>query len=212
MPTRRRPVPVLVIAILQLVFGGFGVVCGLCGAVGSLAGDPSKWGGQFGAQTDPAPAKLQELNKQIEEQKVPAAKAYHVINQVLNWVLSFLMIASGLGLLAMHSWARWLAVGYAALSLLLHCVVAIYTIAFLNPAMQEAFQQMPVQDQQRLQPILTVSLVVAYAMVFVMPIYPIAVLVVMLLPSTGRAFQPQRREPEHDAEEFDERQDEDNRY
>ena len=209
MPQRRRSVPVLVIAILQLIFGGVGLICDLCGAVGMAMGDNAAFAGQLGGgQQDPTSAKLKELTKQMEEKKVPGQKVYQTTNVVLNFVLSLMMIASGLGLLYMQSWARWLAVGYACLSLALHCLVIVYTFAFINPAMQEALQQMPAQDRQKLEPIMTAVSLGTYAVACAVPIYPLVVLTMMLLPSTGRAFQSPRSERFDEGEEFDDRDDE----
>jgi hypothetical protein len=216
---KRRPVSVLVIAILQLVIGGLGIVCGLCAGAGSVAGDNPF---QAGAANNPEQVKLKELTKKLEEKtkeiqerKVPAKRAYEIGNQVLNWVLSIAMVLSGIGLLKMQSWARLLAILYAVVSFLHKVVVAIYTFAFLNPAHQEALEQIPAQDRQTLGPIMTFALIFAGIMVFVTMIYPLVVLIVMVLPSVTRAFRPRDREREfaeedereayRDSGEFEER-------
>jgi hypothetical protein len=186
---RRRPTSVLVIAIFQLVFGGLGMVCGACALVGAAAGD----GQQFqmpGAPKDPDQEKLEKLIQQVEDKDVPGKKAFDIGDQVVNWVLAIALIASGIGLLKMQSWARALAIIYAIVSVLEKIVGLIYTFAFINPALREALQQMPAEDRTKVEPFVTLGIVGGPVILFVMMIYPVIVLIVMLLPSVARAFRP----------------------
>jgi hypothetical protein len=207
--SKRRPTSVLVIAILQLVFGSLGIVCNACAAVGSGIGEnPAFQGGGANAEQvkmNEAAKKLEEKTKEIEEQKVPGMRAYEIVSQVMGWVLSVAMIISGLGLLKMQGWARGLAIVYAIVSLLHKIVIAVYTFAFLNPAMQEALQQIPAEDRKTLETITSFTFIVANVVVFATMIYPFAVLVVMLLPSVGRAFRPY--DPDRDLGEAEDRED-----
>jgi hypothetical protein len=206
----RRPTSVLVIAALQLVIGGIGIICSACGAAGSAIGDKAAF--QGGGANNPdqvkmqeATKKLEEKTKEIEEQKVPGKRVYEIVNQVMGWVLSIALIVSGIGLLKMQGWARALAIVYAVVSLLHKVVIAIYTIAFMNPAAQEALQQIPAEDQKTLEMITNFAFVFTYVLIFGTMIYPIIVLIVMLLPSVARAFRPY--DPDRDLGGADDRED-----
>jgi len=206
----RRPTSVLVIAILQLVFGGLGIVCGICGAVGSgFQDNPAFQGGGANnadqAKMKEAAKKFEEKTKEIEEKKAPGLHVYEVAAHVMGWVLSVAMIVSGLGLLKMQRWARGLAIVYAILSLLHKIVVAVYTLAFLNPAAQEALQQIPAEDRKVLETITNFTFILGDVLIFVTMVYPIIVLIVMLLPSVARAFRPY--DPDRDLGEAEDHED-----
>jgi hypothetical protein len=201
---RRRPTSVLVIAIFQLIFGGLSMICGACQAVGAAGGD----GQQFqmpGAAKDPDQEKLAKLTKEVEEKDIPGKKAVNIGGQVLDWVLAIAMIASGIGLLKMQSWARVLAIGYAIISVAHKIFGVIYLFAFVSPAMKDAVQQLPADDRTKLEPFVTLGIVVAAVTMFVMMIYPVIVLIVMLLPSVAHAFRPY--DPDRDLGEVEDHED-----
>jgi hypothetical protein len=54
----RRPTSVLVIAVLQLVFGGMRIICGACALAGSGMGDQAAF--QGGGANNPEQVKMQE--------------------------------------------------------------------------------------------------------------------------------------------------------
>jgi hypothetical protein len=108
----------------------------------------------------------------------------------MGWVLSIAMIVSGLGLLKMQGWARALAIVYSIVSLVHKIVVAVYTLAFLNPASQEALQQISAEDRNALEAITNFAFIFADVVIFVTMVYPLVVLIVMVLPSVARAFRP----------------------
>jgi hypothetical protein len=159
-----------------------------------MGGNPPFQGGGANnpdqAKMQEAAKKLEEKTKEIQEKKVPGMRVYEIVSQVVGWVLSIAMIVSGLGLLKMQGWARALAILYAIVSLLHKIVVAVYTLAFLNPASQEALQQISAEDRKALEVITNFAFVFADVVIFVTMIYPIVVLIVMLLPSVARAFRP----------------------
>jgi hypothetical protein len=134
--------------------------------------------------------KLTKLTEDLQEKKAPGVHVFRIGTIVFDWTLTFMKIGSGIGLLKMQSWARWLAIAYAVLSLLLKVVVVIFSFAFLNPVAQEAFEQLPAANRQPIQPIMDFASAFAHVVPFIMMIYPFAILVVMLLPSVARAFRP----------------------
>jgi hypothetical protein len=147
-----------------------------------------------------------EVTEQVHVERIPLYRAYSVTNRVLSTLFCIILLAAGIGLLLMQSWARWLSVGYAVLSILANLAVFVYTVAFFMPADQEAFRRLPPQsDQERLA--YNIANVVAPAGPCVMMLYPAVVLVVLLLPSVGTAFRPPRRRREvyeDEPEEYDE--------
>ncbi len=194
---RPRPTALTVIAILNLVFGGLGLVCfGISGVMQLTGGQRALT--RLGTPEQQAQQQRQqfrhEIEQQVNEQRVPLYRLYSRTNAVLNTLFSLALVASGIGLLCLQPWARWVAVGYACLSILLQVVVIVYTVAWMLPAEQEVMRRMPPQnDQERMA--YNIAQVAAPGCPCGMMLYPGAVLLVMLLPSTGEAFRPPRRQP-----------------
>jgi hypothetical protein len=221
MPRRNVPAAVMVIAFMHLIFGGLGVICLGCSGVMDLAGGQKALAG-MGTPEQQRQAEAQkrrnEVTEQVHAERVPLYRVYSTTNRVLSVLFSIAMVASGVGLLYLQSWARWLSVGYAVLSLLANLVVLVYTLAFMNAADAEAFRRLPPQTEQEQMAYNIVRS--AGPLISVLPAalaaYPAAVLVVMLLPSTGRAFsgrgagkRRRRRHDEEDDEDPDDYEDED---
>jgi hypothetical protein len=190
---------VLVIAILHLVFGGLGLLCTVCGGLMDLAG-AQKALAQAGDAQQQQMAQQQrrkEVTERVHMERIPLYQAYSVTNRVLSTLFCIVLVAAGIGLLLMQSWARWLSVGYAVLSILTNMGVFVYTIAFFIPADHEAFRRLPPQSDQE-QLAYNIANVVAPAGPCVMMLYPAVVLIVLLLPSVGAAFQPRKRRRRED--------------
>jgi uncharacterized protein involved in cysteine biosynthesis len=186
---RRRPTAVTVIAILHLVFGGLGLLCGICSGILDLAPTQTQAGSSSPQASQQA---RKEITEQVLSQRVPLYRAYTIGNRVSGLLTSVLLVAAGIGLLQMQSWARWLSVVYAVLSLLVNLVGFVYTVAFFTPAYAEVFRQLPPQnDQERMAS--DIARVTGPAIPCLVMIYPVAVLIVMLLPSVGAAFRPRKK-------------------
>jgi hypothetical protein len=192
---RRRPTAVLLIAVLHFVFGGLGLLCTVCAGVMELTGTQQALA-NAGTPGQKHQAELQarrkEVSEQVHEERIPLYRAYSVTNRVFNTLFCVLLIASGAGLLRMQSWGRWLSVVYGVLSILANLAVFVYTIAFFMPADQEVFRRMPPQNDTE-HMAYNIAMVVAPAGPCAMMVYPVAVLIVMLLPSVGAAFRPPKR-------------------
>ncbi len=198
-----RPAGVVTIAVLHFVFGGLGLICGTCGAVVELGGGQNKILEQMGAN-DPEVKKAQEHEKQREEiaekfldQKAPWHKTWTVVEAVLTFALSLTMIVAGVGLLGMKSWGRWMSVLYAVVSIATTLFTVYYAFSYAVPAQQEAVRQMPADDPQEKQGEEWGLKIGPYVPLLFL-IYPSIVLLVMLLPSTGKAFSEDRGEDEDD--------------
>jgi uncharacterized protein YneF (UPF0154 family) len=185
-----RTTPVLVIAICHFVFGGLGLFCNVCSGVGRLAGDANPLR-QLADQNMRDKAERQQANERIKAVKLPGYRFYTSFNVVMSWVLSAAMVAAGFGLLNVKPWGHWLSTGYGIASILCGLVVLFYGIFYLNPLEMELLRNNPPPaglNQQQTKEILEAVGPLASAGPCCLMIYPIAVLVVMFLPSTLAAF------------------------
>jgi hypothetical protein len=186
----RKSVParVTVIAILHFVFGGLGVLQGICaGAMMAVGMHPIFISG--GPRGTREREFFQEMQSAIE-----SAPAYHLAqytNLAGDLLISVLMVVSGVGLLRMRPWGRFLSILYAILSIGIKVFALIYALGFSLPAINK-FMEMHPQSAQEVQLIfilLKMIAVITPVILLVYMIYPITVLIIMLLPSTRAAFQ-----------------------
>jgi hypothetical protein len=207
---RPRPAAVVVIAVLNLVFGGLGLFCTVCGGVMSVAGGDRALTKMADAEQQRR-AEAQRHRSQITERiraKYPLYRVYSVGNQVVTVLFSLALVASGIGLLYLQSWARWLAVGYAVLSILANLVDCVVNLVFLMPTEMEAFRAVPpANDQERIA--YQVAQVVAPGMPCVLMLYPAVVLILLLLPSVGRAFRYEPRRARERRRDYEDEEPED---
>src|SRR5262245_36924889 len=95
-----RPTSVLVIAILQFVFGGIFLLVVLCSGASQMSG-----GNPFGARGGGAQAKMQEdMQRDMEkaiEKRLPNHKAIGAVILVLELAICGMMIGGGVGLVQM---------------------------------------------------------------------------------------------------------------
>lgn len=198
-----RPASVLVIAIFHFIVGGLGLVCGICGGVQMAAG--GQLGGFAGAQ-DPKQKQLQvDLEKQLNE-KLPHNKLITGMNLGIGFVFSAVLIAAGFGLLNMQAWGRLLSLAYAGLSLMHKVFMAIYNLAFALPATREVFKVLKANlGPQERQAAPMFDFIETFATIgvtvdpFIRMVYPVAVLIIMLLPSVAAAFRNDARLEDYDA-------------
>ncbi len=137
----QRPVGALVIAILNFVFGGFGLMGIVCGGlyvlfvviVLSVAPIPPPPPGQPDPMGPPR-LLLEEL------QAIPGFIPYVAISAIQSFVMPFLLLISGYGLVKMRPYGRSLAIFYAILTLVIVLCNAAYTLAFFNENFVNAYQ------------------------------------------------------------------------
>src|SRR5262245_6550476 len=105
---QERPLSITTIAILHFVFGGLGILFGICGGITLAAGGGSQnWfmsSGGPSANQDQMQKMQQDLQKAIEGG--PAYQAVQIGNLVLDLAISVTMIVSGVGLLQLRPWGR----------------------------------------------------------------------------------------------------------
>jgi hypothetical protein len=191
---RTRPTSVTVIGILNLIFGGLSLLCGVGLIALQLAGVESMLT-NFGTRNtgnNPQIAKQKELEKDLSrftDETDPTWLRYASSAQGL--VLSLLLIISGIGLLLMQAWARALSFVYAALSILSHVAHLVYLIAVTLPAAQPILKQISARgpDEQVLAGLMNFGMYVELAVPIISLVYPAIVFMVMLRPNVAAAFR-----------------------
>src|SRR5262249_41870247 len=114
------------------------------------------------------------------------------------------MLASGIGLLKMRGWARWLTIGYACYNILSTILSVIYQVTYVVPAMDEFIAKeaqkpnLPPGQGAGLNMAGSVTAAAAFFPLLLL-VYPAALLIVMYLPSIRAAFAGL---PERPAEEL----------
>jgi hypothetical protein len=136
MAASKRPTVILVFAILNIVFSSIGLLASLC-CVG-----PMTVGLLFiGNITPPAGASQNEVQAFTKLQPFLGEIAgFMGVSLVVGLVLATMLLASGIGLLGMKPWARWLSVIWAVASIFTNIGTQAYSIGVLQPRM-EAFQK-----------------------------------------------------------------------
>jgi hypothetical protein len=203
MPRNRRPTSILVMAIINIVFGAFTLICGICagGSVAVLAAFSSQPPGGV-----PNPAL--EIPK-LMDQEIPGWQTIEIGRSLLLLLLGVILIVAGIGLLKMQVWARWLCVLYAVLSTFLTISYLIFQLAFALPAMDRVNAKIEKQQppgvvvakppgQSAGESIGSRFGAVAGAVISLA--MALANVVVMLLPPVGAAFAPPRRRRSRDDE------------
>jgi len=183
---RQRPVAVLVMAILNFVFGGLGLLCLTCGAIGFLAAAsllksiPAPSGG------GPNPAA--EITGMFDS--IPGYIPYMITTTILGVVMAIVLIVAGVGLLNMRPWARWTCVVYSTYTILASLFTLFYTVTVVNPAIRK-WQIDFMRRQGGFGPPPSSGVgdsVSALAGALFSMAYAIALLVVMFLPHVSAAF------------------------
>jgi hypothetical protein len=197
--SRKRPTAVLVIAIFHFLFA----TCGVCGVGATQAGGMLKQLG--GPAQGKANAKMEQFQKRLQEalDQSPGQQVLQQINLGVGLLMSAALIVAGIGLLQMRPWARWLSIAYAVVALLSVASSVLVYLALTKPALDTAWP-----DLERIDPNMTRLFQLIFGLSPVIGpllggIYPVAVLIVMLLPSVGKAFRatPRRGDEEDEDQE-----------
>jgi hypothetical protein len=179
-----------VIAILHFVFGGLGLLCGVCASVGDMAGMTESL-----AAADPAAReklaeqkRRQEVTAQVNQEMVPLYRPYTLTNRVLSVISPILMVVSGVGLILLAAWGRWLSIVWALQSLASNLLATVYMFLFFQPASAEAMRRLPPQNEnEQLANQFAGPLGPVCACMFA--IYPTVVLIILFLPTVAAAFR-----------------------
>lgn len=146
--------------------------------------------------------------KQMSE-RVPGYRAFTIGSLAFDLLLDVMLISAGIGLLKMQLWARSLSLVYAPLSILFHIGSFVYQIVWVIPALTAIYAQ-AMQGMTALPgfaSIMKFSTGAGAVVTLLVLIYPIAVIIILLLPSTTAAFRgevPVRGDDLPDEEESEE--------
>ncbi len=132
----QRPASVTTAAVLAIVYGSLFTLCGLCGLASLAMQGANK---NLFAGGDPQQAEMQKKMEDALEREVPLYRAMQVIGPVVGLVLALALLVAGIGLLRLYSWARFLAIGTAMLTVLFNILQTFYQLVFLIPAMNRVF-------------------------------------------------------------------------
>jgi hypothetical protein len=189
---RQRPASVLVLAILHLVGGTIDLLGVLCSGVMQFAG-PGGLLGMPGGGAGPDPT----IRLQQAIEAIPGQKAFTAAELVVNLVLDLLLLAGGIGLLNMKSWARTTSLVYAPLAILNRLGTLIYTLVVLVPGFETILQEELGRDPQfkSFGSLMKTSMILGAVIGALFIIYPIVVLIILNLRTVTAAFRGETASP-----------------
>jgi hypothetical protein len=202
MPRDRRPAVVLVVAILNMFFGGMNLLGTLCAVpvLVLLVNLPMPtppgniWMGMYDSL----------------EKRIPYLPAIMVGALLFGLAMNIALLASGIGLWKMRPWARRLAIAYAVVALLNVVVGLVVNLVWLNPVMadwQEDFVAKQTNPNAPPPPIIFGPKMQTAMSVFGTAfgsIYPTALLIILFLPRVRTAFAAVGSPPVLEEEELPE--------
>lgn len=186
---RERPLSIMPIAVLHFVFGGLGLLCGICSGI-QLAGGGQNW--MTPTPTGPQAAEMKQMQEEMEKAMESAAsRAVQIGTAVADFVISIIMIVSGIGLLQLRPWGRSLSILYAILSISLKIFEAVYAFAVTGPTINEFINTHTASapEQQFMFNIMKMAAIIPPIIYLVCMIYPIVVLIIMFRPAVAAAFR-----------------------
>lgn len=185
-----RPGSVTAAAVLCIIYGSLGTLCGLCGVM-ALVGQGA-FGKNFMGGGDPVQVKMQQEMEAALRNDIPGYVAIDAGGKILGLAEAVALLVAGIALVSMQPWSRRLALIVCLVAILSAIFQAVYATAFIIPAMNKVFQDVlpPILRQQNAGPqaaevlqllrtmmtLVTVGVVILY---FVVVIY--LFIIVMLL-------------------------------
>jgi hypothetical protein len=182
-----RPVVVLVFAILNLVFGGLGILGFLCGGIILVFMFAVFSSAPAGTPIPPLPSGLITI---------------FAVIFIYSLIMAVVLVLSGIGLLNMRPWARKAAIAYSIITITYSIVATVLNITHIGPTMQKwqnDLQEAIAREQQRKgitpapnvyhpgqSPMLNAASSIVGAIIGMA--YAVALLVVMFLPHVSAAF------------------------
>jgi hypothetical protein len=181
---RQRPTSVLVMGILNMVFGALGLLFSLCagGIIGWL---------RYGHMPTPSNQDALDVYRSVIEKEAPDYFQMIWISLGASIGLLALLFIAGIGLIAMRRWGRVLSIVFAIAFILLQSGGLVWNIK-VGPAAQHAQVEMnkafsPQQGQAMSEdPGLGIGTGVVFYVLEI--VYCLVLLVMMFLPSVRAAF------------------------
>jgi len=182
----RRPTSVVVLGILNIIFGSLGLVCVVCAGFGLLVGSSLTNLGPPGAQNQPNALDQQKFLADHVTGYVPI----EATRAVIGLVLAALLLASGIGLLKMRSWARLAGLVYGGVEVILLIAGLLYSIFVLNPAFADYYAEQAKKNPTPMPFTFSVGVFHAGAILgFLFGILlPVTNLIILLRPNVRAAF------------------------
>jgi hypothetical protein len=147
--TRKKPVAVLVFGILNLVFGSLGLVMNLCCGL-SIAGFYLMVT-SVSQQAAPQDKKeLEELWRAFSD-NVPGLLPIVISSLAVSFLLGIMEIVSGIGLVRIRNWGRWLCAIWAVLQVLTVATSLFIQIVVVAPGMQKAMEDLQKWSERQQQ-------------------------------------------------------------
>jgi hypothetical protein len=208
---RKRPTAVLVLAILNIVFGSLWTLMGLCGGVAFafVMNTMPKIMAQATAKTGQPP--MPDMFTYLQE-RAPGFMGFIYASIAMMALLGLLLLCSGLGLLKMRTWAWWGSIIFAVVTILQQLLGVYTNVKYTNPVMADYYRDLDKWQRQvtpAQQPIPnpalaiwdnpTLTVVMSLAGVAFNCAYPVVLLLVLLRPSIRAAFTD--RPPPDETEE-----------
>jgi hypothetical protein len=210
MPPKKKPPVITVFGILNIIFGGLGLLGAICGGLATFA---------FAQVNMPGPGNMPNPVKDMFEymdKHAPLYTTYMIFEIVIGLIMAVILIVAGIGLLKVRPWARWLSIAYAGVRLVLILVGLALTILVFNPVLadwQAEYNKRTVAAGTQPPPSFgsgATNNVTAVLFSILGAAFSIALLVVMFLPNVratfARAALPEDERNLYDAED-DERPD-----
>ncbi len=203
---RKKPTAMVVVAILQIVFGSLALLspvlyfAGAQRAVNSFAAMMPNGPNQSGMTPEQTQAEL--------ERRLPWLSTYTNGANAVELLIAVLMIGGGIGLLKIRGWGRWLTIVYVPLSVLSRVAGTVVAATWILPVTVDLMKAQirlmkpasggPPLDPEAFGNLMGIIMTVVVILSLLLLAYPIFVLVVMMLPSTRAAFggQSPAAEPE----------------
>jgi hypothetical protein len=190
----RRPGPLSVLAILNIVVGGLGVAGTLMAALNYM---------MYAAAPNPAPTAVVapgvtpawKMDQYLDD-RVPARHAIALLSHAASVVGFTMLIISGAGLLHVRRWAWFLALVYVVWNVLHTIAFVTYNFGVLLPAMRDYVEQEMQKTPNGMFAVFPsawrLSFDRAWTIAWTIPGgYPIVVLCLLFVPPVSGAFRPE---------------------
>lgn len=184
MNRQAKPATIVIIGVLQLVFGGLGILGDALNGVGlSMQGKGLFQFGTMPQGTGAQAEKQRKIQEMVERstKELNPPKTFAVPMLIVDVLVSGIMIAGGIGLLRLQSWGRILCLLYAVLSILSKIVALVYSILVIMPKMPALAQEFNDlgQDGQIMRGALQIGLYFGIVWIVVTMLYPAIVFICM---------------------------------
>jgi hypothetical protein len=137
---RKKPIALLIFGILNLVFGGINLVMHLC--CGVVAAGLFFALSSLYQQVPPQDQKELEGLWQAFSNNVPGLIPFVIASLVVSLILGLMQLVSGIGLVKIQNWGRWLCAVWGVLEVVTVSASLFYSIAILSPGMEKAVKDL----------------------------------------------------------------------